>query len=67
MHPARFSPDLLQQQEQSNGFPDVTGGGSRGHDSRLGSGLLNEVIAGLLPDGGKVREVQDHRPRKAIA
>jgi len=54
MHPVIL--DLLQRQ-QRDGFPDL-GGSEFAATIPISDGLVNALVAALLPDGGKVREVQ---------
>ncbi len=54
MHPAIH--DLLRRQHQA-GFPDFIGA-EVAVTIPVSDRLINELIAGLLPDGGKVREVR---------
>jgi len=53
MHPAIL--ELLKRQQQS-GFPDF-GGAEVTATIPISDRLINELIAGFLPQGGKVREV----------
>jgi hypothetical protein len=54
MHPAIL--DLLERQHQAR-FPDFAGA-EVAATIPVSDRLINELIAGLLPNGGKVREVQ---------
>ena len=54
MHPVIL--DLLHRQRRA-GFPDF-GGAEFSATIPISDRLINELIAGLLPTGGKVREVQ---------
>lgn len=54
MHPVIF--DLLQRQ-QRDGFPDLSGS-EFAATMPISDRLVNSLVAALLPDRGKVREVQ---------
>jgi hypothetical protein len=53
MHPAIL--DFLTRQQQA-GFPDFAGAEAAA-TIPVSDRLINEVIAGMLPDGGKVRDL----------